>query len=160
MICWVFFYSLFRKILPSIGQRTRFRLVTYESSIKQGFEKRGRATVPKMMKIIIIKEPHNNNILQSHLKFEVQNLTNKLQRIILASVPFTSQTSNPSFEIPFQRNCLQLLFVQIQDPASPILCILLKPLQPFKSLTKYLIRSEKSLLSKPVQSSWLPIQDS
>ena len=47
MICWVCLSSLFRKILPSIGQGTRFRLVTYEGSIKQGFEKWGRASNPK-----------------------------------------------------------------------------------------------------------------
>ena len=47
MICWASLSSLFRKILPSIGQGTRFRLVTYEGSIKQGYEIRGRTADPE-----------------------------------------------------------------------------------------------------------------
>ena len=47
MICWVCLSSLFGKIPPSIGQGMRFRLETYEGSIKQGFEKRGHATDPE-----------------------------------------------------------------------------------------------------------------
>ena len=47
MICQVCLSSLFGKILSSIGQGTRFRLVTYEGNIKQGYEIRGRATDPE-----------------------------------------------------------------------------------------------------------------
>ena len=36
MICLVHISSLFGKILPIIGQGTRFRLVTYEGSMKYG----------------------------------------------------------------------------------------------------------------------------
>ena len=43
MICWVCLPSLFGKISPSIGQGTRFRLVTYEGDTKQGYQIRGRA---------------------------------------------------------------------------------------------------------------------
>ena len=37
MICWVCLSSLFGKISSSIGQGTRFKLVTYEGGTKQGY---------------------------------------------------------------------------------------------------------------------------
>ena len=47
MICWVCLPSLFGKISPSIGQGTRFRLVTYECGTKQGYQIRGRVADSK-----------------------------------------------------------------------------------------------------------------
>ena len=47
MVCWICLFSLFGKIPPSIGLGTRFKLVTYEGSIKQGYKIRGYATDPE-----------------------------------------------------------------------------------------------------------------